>query len=349
LEPPPAASESSESQVKAAASTTDSAAPLMVEPLATSKGVESSSCVQQQDSEKAVTEPATLPLANAVPTTDAAMVASPHSEAKAGLGSADNPVALTIEPSAASKGAEPSFCVQQDVGNSVSDPVALPLATVALVIPGPTLAASESSESQVKGGASTTHSAAPLMVGQLATSKAVEFPPYMQQGVGKMVSEPATLPLVTAKPVTPMAPAVAVELPKSQPKARLGTTDSAVFYVVEQLAINKAGEFSSYVQPGLGRTVSDPVGLSRSLATAAFLTLSTPPVAAQSPKPQAKAGSSAADSALLWMVQQLDASKTALESSIGSLHRKRWSGLIPDVATSVFAETDDWMVDAVLK
>ena len=70
--------------------------------------------------------------------------------------------------------------------------------------------------------------------------------------------------------------------------------------------------------------------------------------ASKSSKTPSPSGSSTTDSALLWMVEQLDAAN-AVESSIGSLASKRLSGLIPNVTISLFDDEEDWVLDAELK
>jgi hypothetical protein len=92
-------------------------------------------------------------------------------------------------------------------------------------------------------------------------------------------------------------------------------------------------------------TVNDAVSLLPSLATAAPSVLNgSPVVATRLPQPQT--GLRATDSAVLWMVEQVDASKSA-ESSIGGLARQQQSALIPDAGISVFEEEDDWVARAV--
>ena len=106
-------------------------------------------------------------------------------------------------------------------------------------------------------------------------------------------------------------------------------TDAASLTVtaVNNGLVRTAGTLTSVgssAQQASGTMVSNSTSVSPSLATT---------------KPSALPAS---DTAVLWMVGQMDVSK-AVESSIGGLAQTQPSGLIPDVGISVFGEDDDWV------
>ena len=155
----------------------------------------------------------------------------------------------------------------------------------------------------------------------------------------------AGLPCASASLVTLRPPTAVPASSKSQANGEASKINNIAALAIQQLATGHA--FESPIQQDAGKTLSGPGGLSP-LATVAPSTQEVrSAVATDPPKPQPKTGLNATDSALLWMVQQLDSRKT-LDLSVGSLSAKRKSALIPDISAALFAQVNEpWGEDFI--
>ena len=93
---------------------------------------------------------------------------------------------------------------------------------------------------------------------------------------------------------------------------------------------------------------SDAVAPPTLATAAASVPGASPAAAAESPKTQPQTALLAADSAVLWIVEKLDAGD-AVQSAVGSLAAKQQSGLIPNATVSLFGDEDDWLANVLVE
>jgi len=282
----------------------------------------------------AIPEPAaTLPLPTVAPATPGPAAAAselPASQASAVASTSGGDATSVVVPLSTDTVVASACDVPQDSATTASS-ASIPTLPATPIVPDVTVVQG-ASQALPEVVVSTPPVAAPVRIEQAATVQAAESSPSVQD-VGQSTSDLIALPLATSMPVVSNAVPVAVASSTSQ-EVRSGLSNSVVLYAVAQLDVGE--------QQCLSQTVN-PMGLS-SLAPAASTTLSDSAIVIASPKAQPTASLSVQDGALLWMAEQLDASKTT-EGGIGSLAHEHWSTLTSDVTTSVFSDADDWMAD----